>query len=762
MCTLPKSLFIALLVMTIGCTVKTTHQIAKRLDKDTLSVIPQPQSIQLCEGEFVIDSETLILHKGDLTNAATYLRDNLFPSMTIVEGNGNISKHITLKIIDNINSEGYILNVTDDSISIKGDEAGVFYGVQTLIQLLKNKGDNIIVPIVKIADSPRFGWRGMHLDVSRHFFDKELVKDYIDILAKHKLNVFHWHLTDDHGWRIEIDKYPKLTTLGAWRKGTGLEVPWNYNVEGTEEGKPKYGGYYTKEDIKEVLAYAAERYVTVVPEIELPAHSWGALHAYPNLSCTGKDWQMGKEWSFSDPFCAGNEETFVFFENVLSEVIDLFPSEYIHIGGDEAQKTRWQECDKCQSRIKQEGLHDEEQLQSYFIKRIEKIVTAKGRKIIGWDEILEGGLAPNAAVMSWRGEAGGIKAAQLNHNVVMASSKYLYFNSAQFDPKIEEVQRNTIVKIDDVYNYDPIPSILNNDQREFIIGVEACIWTEFVYSESLLYSRLMPRLLALSETAWVHQEHKNLFRFKKKVQNHFQFLDNHNIDYFIVPPYSEGLHSFVKDQKSIKLSSSFQGVDIRYTLDSTDPNINSKLYDSPIVIKDNTTIKAKHFLKSGKASPVFEKQFKKIKYQQAIEIDDIEKGIIIDFLEGGISELSEFDEMKEMKESETVFQINIPEGMPKSKFGLRYHGYIEIETEGIYTFYTTSDDGSRLYINDNLVVDNDGLHGMEEKMGEIALKAGYHRLEVKYFEGEGGEGLIVEMKRPNSPKSNISKEFLYH
>ncbi len=755
-----KTILLALCIVVIMISCKQDSK-SVAINSDTILVIPQPQSIEVFEGLFIIDKNTKIQYQDDLKNVALTLSEQLSTKNSIEEFQENSENKILLSITKNekLMKEGYELTIDKNSIKIEGDAAGVFYGVQTLTQLLAEADGKTVVPYVHIVDNPRFEWRGMHLDVSRHFFDKEFIKKYIDILAKHKLNVFHWHLTDDQGWRIEIDSYPKLTEIGAWRVGNA-DDEWNFDIYAAKEGEPKYGGFYTKDDVREILAHARDRFVTVIPEIELPAHSWSVLHAYPNLSCTGKDWHMGKEWSFTDPFCTGNEETFEFLENVLTEVIDLFPSEYIHIGGDEAQKTKWSACSKCQARIKNEGLKNEEELQSYFIKRIEKFVTSKGRKIIGWDEILEGGLAPDAAVMSWRGEEGGIEAAKQKHEVVMASSDFLYFNYPQSNPTIEVVPYTRIIDLESVYNYNPVPEVLNEEEQKYIKGVEACLWSEYFYSEEQVINRLLPRVLALSEISWTVLENKNWNRFQGKLTKHLSYLDKNNIDYFIAEPTSTGLSSFVNDSIVVELNSPFKEIPIFYSLDGSEPNSNK--YYTPIIIDDNILLKAKIILPSGKESAVFEKKYSKINYQEASTLTMVNKGISLGYFIGAIDQLSEFDKLKILKKVDIVTHISMPEGMPKDAFGLIYRGYVKIPEEGLYTFYTSSDDGSRLYINDQLVVDNDGKHGMQERKGEVALKTGYHKILIRYFENGGGEGLKVEMQGPSLEKNEIPSNFLFH
>jgi hexosaminidase len=398
------------------------------------------------------------------------------------------------------NKEAYQLNIL-------GDRASYLRFVQSRI-VLWHPNVTPINPIyyqcpeikldnLMMDDIPKFQWRGMHLDVSRHFFSKEFIKKYIDYLAMYKMNTFHWHLTDDQGWRIEIKKYPKLTEVGAWRNGS---MTGHYTDQTFDD--IRYGGFYTQEEIKEIVAYAKERYITVVPEIEMPGHALAALASYPEFSCTGGPFEVGKSWGvFDDVFCP-KDETFTFLENILAEVIALFPSEYIHIGGDECPKVRWKSCPKCQKRIKDEKLKDEHELQSYFIQRIEKFVNSKGRKIIGWDEILEGGLAPNAAVMSWRGTEGGIAAAKEKHFVVMSPGSHCYFDHYQGEPKNEPIAFGGYTNVEKVYSFNPIPKELSEEESKYILGAQANVWTEYINTPEHVEYMVFPRIAALSEVLW--------------------------------------------------------------------------------------------------------------------------------------------------------------------------------------------------------------------------------------------------------------------
>ncbi len=427
----------------------------------------------------------------------------------------------------------YTLEVTNEGIDITGhDEEGVFYGIQTLIQLLPPHLSNntIQIPYVTIKDHPRFAYRGLHLDVGRHFMPVDFIKKYIDLIAYHKLNYFHWHLTEDQGWRIEIKKYPTLTQVGAWRNGT---IIGRYPGRGNDN--KKHGGFYTQEQIKDIVKYAADRYITIVPEIEMPGHSSAAIASYPSLSCfpeeptikyfpkvckwsgdsTGK--QVQQTWGiFSDVFCAGKEETFKFLENVIDEVAALFPGKFIHVGGDECPKANWKRCPNCQKRMKDNKLKDEHELQSYFIQRIEKYINGKGKTLIGWDEILEGGLAPNAIVMSWRGEDGGIAAAKEKHNVIMTPDKYVYYNYSQAENE-DSLTIGGYLPLEMAYNYEPVPQALSEEQSKYVLGAQANMWTEYTNNTKIVEYMLFPRLSALSELLWTPKEKKSWNDFEKKL-----------------------------------------------------------------------------------------------------------------------------------------------------------------------------------------------------------------------------------------------------
>lgn len=423
--------------------------------------------------------------------------------------------------------EGYKLEVTATLVRItSASPEGAFYAVVSLLQLC-DAFPNLMLPQVQLVDEPTYAWRGMHLDCSRHFFTVAEVKRYIDYLAMYKMNTFHWHLTDDQGWRAEIKAYPRLTEVGGWRSETIIGRP---SANMTFDGK-KYGGFYTQEDMKEVVAYAAARHITVVPEIEMPGHALAALAAYPQYSCTGGPFETGRWWGvFDDVFCAGNDSTFLFLETILDEIIAIFPSTYIHVGGDECPKTRWKACAKCQQRMKAEVLKDEHELQSYFITRMENFLLSRQRKLIGWDEILEGGLAPNAAVMSWRGTEGGIAAAKSGHYAVMSPGNPCYFDHYQSeDRNAEPLAIGGFNSVEAVYKYQPTPTTLTEQETQFILGAQGNVWTEYMPSFKQVSYMALPRMLALSEVLWTRPERKNYTNFQLRLQHHSRILDAQGI-----------------------------------------------------------------------------------------------------------------------------------------------------------------------------------------------------------------------------------------
>jgi hexosaminidase len=522
------------------------------------NIIPQPVRMKTIAGTFPITKKTILIAKdAEDKKAAALFNDYLQKifGFKLELNKPAVKNYIRLSTLKFIKApeheEGYLLNVTKDGVTINGNSyAGTFYGMETLIQLLpvenykpQTTNYKLNIPLTSIQDYPRFDYRGMHFDVGRHFFPVSFVKKYIAYLALHKMNYFHWHLTDDQGWRIEIKKYPNLTKVGAWRDGTIIG-----RYPGTGNDNTLHGGFYTQDEVKDIVKYAADRHITVLPEIEMPGHASAAIAAYPWLSCfpdeetvipshpsEGSMKKHGKKvqetWGvFDDVFCAGNDSTFTFLQNVMDEVLQLFPSQLIHIGGDECPKTNWKRCPKCQARMKALGLKNEEELQSYFIQRMEKYLNDKGRTIIGWDEILEGGLAPNAWVMSWRGEEGGIAAAKENHNVVMTPGEYVYIDHSQSKNE-DSVTIGGYLPIEKVYSYEPVPKQLDSTKAKFVNGAQGNVWTEYMAYPSKVEYMIFPRMSALSEVLWSPKEKKDWNDFEKRLQTQFKRYDLWKVNY---------------------------------------------------------------------------------------------------------------------------------------------------------------------------------------------------------------------------------------
>ncbi|MBI5541485.1 MAG: family 20 glycosylhydrolase [Bacteroidia bacterium] len=577
-----------------------------------LMLIPKPSISVLYDGHFVISSSTVCV----IDNKSTVNSINLFNqylklyygfTLEISKSKQITNNKITIEFLKDKPMGYYELVVGNEKIEIKGSEDGIFYAFQTLKQLIsKNSSGKVELPCCLVHDYPRFSWRGMHLDVSRHFVAIDSVKRYIDYLASYKMNVFHWHLTDDQGWRIEIKKYPKLTQVGGYRSGTLIG---SYSVTPQKFDTIRYGGYYTQQQIKEVVAYAKQRHVTIVPEIEMPGHAMAAISAYPELSCTKHKIEPSKLWGvFDDVFCA-NDSTIIFLTDVLTEVMDLFPGQYIHVGGDECPKTRWRVCKNCQAIIKREGLKDENELQSYFIKRIEKFVNSKGRKLIGWDEILEGGLAPNAAVMSWRGTQGGIDAAKQKHYVVMTPGSHCYFDHYQGSPKSEPLAIGGYTTVEKVYSFEPVPSELSNEESMYILGAQANVWTEYITSFKHVEYMIFPRICALSEVLWSKKEVRNWDEFKVRLTNHFKLLDKYGINYSKAMFEVVSTVSSETNGVSVNLKSGFADSRILYTLDNSEPDLNSAVFKDNIIINKDLTLKTACFDSQKQLSPVLEQAF---------------------------------------------------------------------------------------------------------------------------------------------------------
>ena len=554
------------------------------------SIIPKPLSQKIGNGSFIFNNDVAIVSEPKLQEVSNYFTLYLKDNYNFELSNNNSTKKITFKIDDSINNdEGYELNVSKNDITIKSKHAkGAFYAVQSLIQLLPLPSDlnSFKIPCLRIKDQPQFTYRGMHLDVGRHFFSVDFIKKYIDLMARLKMNTFHWHLTEDQGWRIEIKKYPKLQEIAAFRKETLIG---HYNDQPHQfDGKP-YGGFYTQEQIKEVVAYAKTRQVTIIPEIEMPGHSQAAIAAYPELGCSGEQVEVATKWGVFDEVYCPKESTFKFLEDVIDEVVALFPGKYIHIGGDEAPKTNWKNCEYCQKLIKKEGLKDEHGLQSYFIARMEKYINSKGKQIIGWDEILEGGLAPNATVMSWRGTSGAVQAAKEGHDVILTPGSHCYFDHYQSENENEPLAIGGFLPLEKVYHFNPIPEELSEEESKYVLGAQGNVWTEYMQTEKQVEYMAFPRAIALSEVLWSSPKHKNYSDFIHRLEQYQKRLDQLEVNYanHIYSVKGELINS--KGNLAYQLSTTSSSYPIYY---STDKSFPSKLYSTPITLDASMHIKA--------------------------------------------------------------------------------------------------------------------------------------------------------------------------
>jgi len=567
--------------------------------QNNLPLIPLPEKLIIGNGNFEINESTVLFSHDenalkDLNFLQSYIVDRYNITLKATIGSSQ-KRSVFVKRNSSMKPDEYTLNVDSMNIKIEGGTgAGVFYGIQTLIQLLPaGRTTKLSVAAVEISDQPRFSWRGMHLDVCRHFFTVKEVKKYLDYLAMYKMNVFHWHLTDDQGWRIEIKKYPKLTEIGGYRNGTLIghysETPERYDTI-------RYGGFYTQDEIKDVIEYAGTRHIQIVPEIEMPGHALAALAAYPMLACTPGPFEVGKSWGvFKDVFCP-SELTFNFLQDVLTEVCELFPGKYIHIGGDECPKDRWKESSFCQELMKKEGLKDEHELQSYFVQRMGKFLQTKNKKLIGWDEILEGGIAEDATIMSWRGYAGGVTAAKQKHDVVMTPTAYCYFDYYQSASPNEPLAIGGYLPLNMVYRFEPVADVLTADESKYILGTQGNIWTEYIDTWKKLEYMAMPRMAALAEVAWTKKELKDYDGFARRLSSHTKLLSFLNVNYSkafydistrVTPNGSRGIN--------VELLCNYPNGQIHYTTNMSEPNATSPVYTSKFNFDQSMMLKAALF-----------------------------------------------------------------------------------------------------------------------------------------------------------------------
>ena len=703
-----------------------------------VSVIPVPRTTQPASGNFTLTKDTKIQAEGAAARRlASILNEILAGSFKIklkVTGKAAKSNAIVLRIGSPAEPkrEDYSLSVTPDRVAINADEPGGFYALQTLRQLMHLDKDTILIPAVEIGDGPRFRYRGMHLDVARHFQPVDFVKRYIDLMSQYKFNFFHWHLTEDQGWRIEIKKYPRLTEIGSRRPETVKERNLTPYIG---DGIP-HGGFYTQEQIRDVVAYAKERYITVIPEIELPGHASAALAAYPQFGCKADyQYKVQTTWGiFKEVYCP-TEETFKFLEDVLDETMQLFPdSPYIHIGGDEVLKDHWKESAFVQELKRKENLKDEHEVQSYFVRRIEKFINSKGKKIIGWDEILEGGLAPNATVMSWRGMKGGIEAAKAKHDVIMTPTDSVYFDYGQGDPAYEPLNIGSYVPLEKVYAFEPVPKELTEEEAKYVIGGQANIWTEYIKTSSHVEYMAFPRMIALAEVLWSHREDRNLADFRRRLGTHLPRLDAQGVNYRIPEP--GGLKNVItQDERVVIELQPAAGTRVLYTTDGSTPDERSQVYDKPIEItlKEREVVTLKTIVVNGigRKSMVYASTIVRDTMREPTRRNETKPGVMYEvFIPRG--DMGDGDRKRGETRSILLNQFANQGVDLKKPFVVTYEGYFRAPSDGVYEFQVDSTWDATVVLAGGMIIDDAGTKDRKVKSALVPLKAGLHRVSIRY------------------------------
>lgn len=735
-----------------------------------LNIVPRPVSVRSSTGTFILNDRTRILAADNESRRIAGLFNDFLLNqhglhLEIATAAPKSDSYISFSQAGSrsLPVDGYRLLIEPKNIRVIGLPAGLFYGMQTLTQLLPlGLRRSIELPALEIIDYPRFGYRGVLLDVGRHFFSVTYIKKYLDLLAEYKINKFHWHLTDDQGWRIEIKKYPKLTDIGS----RPSEIIKDHNAEPYISDEPPYGGYYTQDQIKDVVAYAQARFITVIPEIEMPGHSQAALAAYPELACTlGPPAESTTSGIHGDIFCP-KEETFTFLETVLSEVMSLFPSPYIHIGTDEVPKDQWKQSNEAQAIIKREGLKNEDELQSYFVRHIERFLNSKGRRMIGWDEILQGGLAPNAIVMSWRGEGGGIEAVKQKNEAIMTPTDYCYFDYNQGDSKREPPNIGGYLPLAKVYSYDPVPRELKAEEQKYILGVQGNVWTEYISTPEYLEYMVFPRLFALSEVAWSPLEGKSYDDFRRRLPYHFGRLDKQDVNYRIPEPH--GLRNFytaTEDHAEVELSSIIPGSQIYYTLDGSTPTDQSNRYRSPFRVPlqadQETTLNLLVVTPRGRRSVTYGATFLRRSYRDAVAYTADQPGLTFTLFDGKFTTTQTIEQGTQAATGNTS-SFDLQQFGRESNYGVRFDGYLKVPLDGFYEFAVESDDGAVLQIDDEVVVDNDGNHASRILTGHIPLRQGFHKMQLKYFQSEGGATLRIGWTVSGEELKPLDGTALYH
>lgn len=719
-----------------------------------VSLIPAPVMARFGLGQFNLRSGTVLVARGAAKAVAERFRDDLAPAtgfkLKLDESGGREKITFTLGDEKALGTEGYRLKIGERQIDIVANQpAGLFYACQTLRQLLpasvyaKTKKSAVwLIPTGEVTDYPRFSWRGMHLDVSRHFYGAKFIKEFIDWLAIHKMNTFHWHLTDDGGWRQESAAFPKLTSIGAWREKQDAE--WSYTglkFPGKDGGKGTYGGFYTQDEIREVVRYASERFINVVPEIEMPGHSTAAIAAYPELACDDAaavaEYKKTVGSDAVPMVCPGKDNTLRFFETILDETLALFPSKFIHIGADEVDKSIWKVCPTCQKRMADEKLGSVEELQSWFVRHFDKYLTSKGRRLVGWDEILEGGLAPGATVMSWRGIEGGIAAAKAGQEVVMSPTSHCYFDFSYATTPTKQV-----------YGYDPVPAELDETQAARILGAQGNIWTEWLSTEEEIEMMAWPRGAALAEAVWSPKGTRDFDAFSQRLEKHYARFEELGIAYYLEAP--RALTELLVLGTGAKVgfaSANVPGARLRYTTDGTEPTESSPAFGESYVPIGPGVVKAALF-KGSNRSQVTTISVIKI---EAKPIADLVPGWTRKTLKGSFTSCPEPAAFAEVAGTESS-QVGVGDLAGTEGFAVYYEGFLRVATAGDYVLWLGSDDGSKLWIGDGVAINHDGPHGYSEKAVTLRLPAGDLPIRLVMFEQGGAERLTLHIQGPGAPE----------
>lgn len=730
------------------------------------ALIPKPLKMKAQQGTFAWGNNTKINLAPGSADLMPALNELKAISDGIQRKSASANTIVLYKDVSVRAAEGYRLKVGPKQIEIRvAGLPGAFWAISTLRQLIGTEaiapsGKLIKVPGVAIEDQPRFAWRGMHLDVSRHFFDLPYLRKMIDRMAYYKFNKFHLHLTDDQGWRIEIKKYPELTAKGAWRTlnnqdSACLELArTNPDFALPEKhfkvinGKRMYGGFYTQEEMRALIAYASNKGIEIIPEIDMPGHMMAATQLMPWLTTQGK---AGMAKNFSEPLCPCKETTFEFAENVFSEIAALFPSRYIHLGADEVEKESWKHLPECEELMKREGLKSIDELQSYFVRRMERFFKSKGKKLIGWDEILDGGVSPTATMMYWRSwvkDAPKIAAAKGNH-VIMSPSTFCYFDYKQDNETVKAL-----------YGFDPLAFGLNPKEQENVIGVQANIWTEYIPSESRLEYMVFPRMLALAEVGWGTAT-ADWPGFNRRLQVQTTLLDAMKINYRMPDILGFTEKSVFVDSAYLAVQKPFDAMVVRYTTDGSVPGPLAEVLPDRLLVKNSTLFNIAGFSKSGHRGDVYTVAYEKQAYLKPESVVKPQKGLRFYYYPVFYKNTKAINE-KDLAAERTTKAIEIPVSQTAPSFATRHVGYFYASETGVYSFALRSDDGSVLKIGNNVLIDNDGMHSSVEKSAQVALEKGYHAFELFFVEGGGGYTLQLQCKRPNGKLEPVNESMFFH